>query len=200
VKPFDVIENELGCHFWMTFTSPALKDPTMNKARNFDGDLEAGAGHCGPNTLQTWIHMSKTNWMHQYFFESPINEGKTRIFFVNMRNCLLEPMHDVKIHERNKVIAEQDIVVLGAVEPVVTPKDMTHEVMMPADRVIVRYRQLLKEWEAKGWRIDTDKVNATKGQVAYAIPSPARRTTKGWALDSLPVVKPDAEAVQQAAE
>jgi phenylpropionate dioxygenase-like ring-hydroxylating dioxygenase large terminal subunit len=197
---FDVVENEQGCHFWMTFKSPPLKDATMNKARNFDGDLKAGAGHYGPNALQTWIHMTDTNWMHQYFFEAPVNENQTKIFFVNMRNCLLEPMHDAKIHERNIVIADQDVVVLEAVEPVITPKDMTHEVMMPADRVIVRYRQILKEWEAKGWRIDTEKVNATKGQVAYAIPSPARRDVKGWALDPVPTVQPAGEAVKQAAE
>jgi phenylpropionate dioxygenase-like ring-hydroxylating dioxygenase large terminal subunit len=199
VKPYDEVDTPLGCHFWMTFDSPALQDATMNKVRNFDGDLKAGAGHYGPNCLQTWIHMTPTNWMHQYFFEAPVSESKTRIFFVNMRNCLLDPAHDAKIHERNLVIARQDIEVLTPLEPVVTPKDMTHEVMMPADRTVVRYRQLLKEWEAKGWRIDTDKVAATRASTAYAIPSPGRRLHKGWVLDAVPTTVAPA-AARQAAE
>ena len=60
--------------------------------------------------------------------------------------------------------------------------------MTPSDKCIVMYRDRLKEWDAKGWRIDMDEVNRNRGKVAYAIPSPARRETKGWVLDSIPVV------------
>jgi hypothetical protein len=33
----------------------------------------------------------------------------------------------------------------------------------------------MKEFKAKGWRIDVDKVARNKDKVAYAIPSPGRR-------------------------
>lgn len=196
----DVHDTPLGCGFWHTFTSPELKDSTMNKARNISGDLQAGAWHYGPNVLITHIHMTTENWMHQYFFEAPVDETNTRIFFVNMRNCLMDPQHDAKIHERNLVIADQDIQVLTPLEPAMTPPDMTHENMMPADAVVVKYRKWLKEWDDNGWRIDVDAVKAGANKVAYAIPSPARRTAKGWVIDAVPTLPGNSAAAQQAAE
>jgi len=50
------------------------------------------------------------------------------------------------------------------------------------------YRDRLREWDAKGWRIDTDEVRRNKNKVAYAIPSPARRESKGWVLDQVPLI------------
>ena len=50
------------------------------------------------------------------------------------------------------------------------------------------FRDRLKEWDAKGWRIDMDEVTADKNKVAYAIPSPARRRQKGWVVDAVPMI------------
>ncbi len=69
-----------------------------------------------------------------------------------------------------------------------TPNNITNEVFVPADKVIVAYREKLKEWEGLGWRIDISKVKKNKDKVAYAIPSPARRSHKGWALDAIPLM------------
>ena len=69
-----------------------------------------------------------------------------------------------------------------------TPATNTKEYMVPADKVILLYRQKLKQFEEKGWRMDFDSINATKGKVAFAIPSPARREHKGWVLDSVPLL------------
>ena len=65
--------------------------------------------------------------------------------------------------------------------------------MMPADKCILMYRESLKEWENKGWKIDSEEVARTDGRVAYAIPSPARREQKGWVLDPIPL-KPAGKA------
>jgi hypothetical protein len=143
--------------------------------------------------------MTETNWMHQWSFETPIDETHTRVFLVNMRNMLLDRAHDTRINERNMFIANQDKVVLEALEPALTPNDMTHENMMPADKCVVIYRQWLKKWDAKGWRIDSRAVAKDIGRVAYAIPSPGRRQSKGWALDAIPLVA-GSDAVQVAAE
>ena len=59
---------------------------------------------------------------------------------------------------------------------------------MPSDAVILDYRAKQKEWAARGWKIDLEEVERTAGRVAYAIPSPARRQTKGWVLDAIPLV------------
>ena len=61
---------------------------------------------------------------------------------------------------------------------------------------MAHYRGRLKEYEARGWRINQDEVDRNKNQVAYAIPSPARRTSKNWTIDSIPLIAPKAaEAV-----
>ncbi len=84
--------------------------------------------------------------------------------------------------------ARQDRDVLMAVRPVLTPETRTKEFFVPADSPIARYRDRIKEWEARGWRIDLDKVDHNRKQVAYAIPCPARRGSKGWILDPVPLI------------
>ena len=199
VQEYDLDVSEHGCGFTLTFQSPALKDGTMNKLRNFDGDLEAGTGHFGPHQTWTQIHMSPTNWFHQYTFRTPVDEGHTRSWLVNMRNALLDDEHDEPIQKRQRVIADQDIVVLEALEPVVAPPTNSKENMMPHDKALVRYREFLRGYEQQGWRIDTNTVAANQNKVAYAIPSPGRRAAKGWVIDAVPLQGPDAQA-QQAAE
>ena len=87
--------------------------------------------------------------------------------------------------------------VLERMAPVITPRVNIHEVFVEADSPIARYRERIKEWEARGWRIDSDQVEANKHKVAYAIPSPARRESKGWALDPGPLI-PAGKAIDEA--
>ncbi len=58
--------------------------------------------------------------------------------------------------------------------------------MVPADRPIVHYREMLKGWEKRGWRVDMKKLNELRGDEAVAIPSPQRRTEKNWVLNEVP--------------
>ena len=75
-------------------------------------------------------------------------------------------------------------------QPVLTPPSTARELMMPADRIIAQYRDKLDEFERKGWRIDMVRLkkDLERGNVIYAIPSPARRETKGWVLEATPLV------------
>ena len=77
---------------------------------------------------------------------------------------------------------------LVKLNPVRTPETLTKELLVPTDKPVVRYRELLKEWEALGWRIDMKKLREQRGDVAFAIPCPARRTEKNWILDEIPRV------------
>ena len=43
-------------------------------------------------------------------------------------------------------------------------------------------------WDARGWKIDTDALQARKGKTAFAIPCPARRNSGNWAIDPVPLV------------
>jgi hypothetical protein len=116
-----------------------------------------------------------------------------------MRNCLLDPEQDKLMNERNWYVAKQDVDVISKLHPTITPNTNTKELMVPADKSVVMYRDKLREWTNNGWRIDADEVERNASKVAYAIPSPARRDSKGWVLDAVPRVKPEAEKRLKAA-
>lgn len=177
-----------GQGFWHTFNSPKLPEGEMRKLRDYEGDLEAGTGHLGPNQLWTFIHVTPENWFHQYAWERPIDDETTRIYLVTMRNCALDAAQDDLIRERNWYVAKEDIAIVERLHPVLTPASMTKELMMPADRVIQMYREKLHEWNALGWRIDAEQIERNEKKTAYVIPSPARRKQKGWVLDPVPLL------------
>jgi phenylpropionate dioxygenase-like ring-hydroxylating dioxygenase large terminal subunit len=193
--------NAWGSGFLATFDAPPLRNPIMRFARKEGGKMQAGSGTYGPNHVWTFIHFSDTKFMHQYMFEAPVDETKTRIFLVNYRNVLffkggflarLNNWLDKKVNERNMVIAGQDIVVVNKLAPRLTPPSTAKELLMPHDRCIVEYRDKLDEFTNRGWRIDMMKVKdaAHRGNVVYAIPSPGRRESKAWVLDAVPTVAP----------
>lgn len=78
------------------------------------------------------------------------------------------------------------------VKPALTPPSRAKELMMPADKVILQYRDKLDEFEARGWRIDLAALREARerADVIFAIPSPARRQTNAWVLDEVPRVQP----------
>jgi len=140
--------------------------------------------------MPTYINIDSTKMFRQYFFEAPVDQNNTKIFFLNMRNFLLDPKHNGPIHARNKVIAGQDIQILSTMNPTSTPINPTKEVLTPSDAAVAAYRGWLEKFDDKGWRIDTDKFYALHGKhKAFAIPCPARRTTGNWVLDPVPLIK-----------
>jgi phenylpropionate dioxygenase-like ring-hydroxylating dioxygenase large terminal subunit len=196
IPDYEVKSHPWGNGFMMMFYAPKSTDDVLQRkgGKQEEGDLEAGAGYNGPNQVWTYIHITSENWMHQYLYETPIDEHHTQAFNVNMVNFLPPDVaEDEEIMAMNAVIAEDDVIVLEQIRPITTPDNMLQEVMMPADRMIVAYRKDLKTWDAKGWRIDTDAVKATAGKKVYAIPSPRRRLEKGWVFDPIPLI-PGADA------
>jgi hypothetical protein len=159
--------------------------------------------------------------MHQYMFEAPIDQHRTRVFLLNQRNIgffknskmgfigkyikpKINAWLDKKINERNMFIASQDIKVMNEVQPTLTPPSRAKELMMPADKVILQYRDKLDEFEARGWKLDPESIKASraKADVAFAIPCPARRETNAWVLDEaprLPAKSASSQATLQAA-
>lgn len=189
-------ETPWGIGFFNKMHAPPLPEARMREAsgRTEAAFIEAGTGHHGPSAVWTHIHPSPHAHIHQYLYETPIDETHTQVFLVTLRNFLTTDDNDKRIMERNLYVAAQDKLILEDIEPVETPCDNTHEVFMPADVPIARFRQHCKDWEARGWRINMDKVIAMRGKAAYAIPSPSRRHSKGWVIDPVPLIRP-AEAV-----
>ncbi|MCK6371606.1 MAG: aromatic ring-hydroxylating dioxygenase subunit alpha [Gammaproteobacteria bacterium] len=180
-------ESAWGRGFWHTFKAPPLQGD-LKKYRPGEGDLEAGTGYHGTNHVWTFIHPAPNYLIHQYLFERPIDEEKTHLYLVCERNFALEEKSDAYVIERNQYVANQDVKIIENLHPTMTPDTNTKEFMVPSDKCILLYREAQKEWEQKGWRIDMDAVHASRGKVAYAIPSPGRRESKGWVLDPVPLV------------
>ena len=149
--------------------------------------LNSGTWHHGPNTLITWITFAKHNSLHQYFFEAPVDADHTKVFFVNMRSFKLEPEHDEIIRAANLRVTAEDISILENLSPIRTPETRTSELLNSGDKSVVRYRAFLEDWDARGWRLDFKTLRENEGDVAYAIPCPARRNSGNWVLDSIPM-------------
>jgi phenylpropionate dioxygenase-like ring-hydroxylating dioxygenase large terminal subunit len=199
LRPFK--NTDWGYGFMASFDAPPLKNPIMRRVRPTGGKMEAGSGSHGPNQIWTYINFSEKYSMHQYMFEAPIDQNRTRVFLLNERNVLffkkglmtrLNGWLDKKVNERNVYIASQDIKVMNDVEPRLTPPSRAKELMMPADKCILQYRDKLDEYEARGWKLDMDAIKAAraKGDTIFAIPSPARRETNAWVLDEAPRIVP----------
>ncbi|RMF97963.1 MAG: aromatic ring-hydroxylating dioxygenase subunit alpha [Gammaproteobacteria bacterium] len=191
VNEYEVEDHNQGFGMWFMhrFNAPPLKGKTWAGARPQAGDLWAGGGTYGPNIVITHINVQPGMGFRQYFFEQPVDEHHTRIFFLNMRNFMLEPENDGPIHARNKAIAKQDIDILEDVYPTMTPTSNTKEVLMPADKAIVAYRDWLARFDQKGWRIDVEEFGRRNGKdTAFAIPSPGRRESGNWVIEPVPLL------------
>ncbi|MGI9341760.1 MAG: Rieske 2Fe-2S domain-containing protein [Gammaproteobacteria bacterium] len=185
-----------GSKFYMAYPTKKDHDTELSVVKTGKRVGAAGSWFQGPNQLVTWIDISEENAFHQYIFEAPIDEGHTRIFFVNMRSWLLEDEHDMRIEKPTLDIVHEDVDILERLSPVITPTTNTKEVLVPGDAVIVRYREWLSDWDAKGWRIDFKDLEARKRDVAFAIPSPGRRDGGNWVLDTVPL-EPGGDSVRQ---
>jgi phenylpropionate dioxygenase-like ring-hydroxylating dioxygenase large terminal subunit len=199
VPDLEVVENDFGVGAMTKFVSPDLPHEKM-KGLKGEGQMEAGSTTWGVGQSVTKLHFSPVTWAHQYTFTTPIDEHNIRRWFLQGRNFRTDEAMDAPVNERNLVVVDQDKHVVTRLEPFFTPESHTEEVMVKADAVIVRFRDKLKNFEAQGWRIDVAKMNALREKKAMAIPSPARRTNKGWALDPVPVVTSASVGTQAAAE
>ncbi len=196
VRNYETEDHEQGWGMWFMhrFEAPPLKKEDWGDTRTESGDLWAGGGTYGPNVVVTHINPQPDAGFRQYFFEQPVDENHTKIFFLNMRNFMPDPKHDGPIHARNKAIAKQDIDILEVLYPTKTPINNTKEVLMPADKAVVAYREWLNKFDDAGWRIDTEEFARRNGKdTAFAIPSPGRRESKNWVIEPVPLIKNRAE-------
>jgi phenylpropionate dioxygenase-like ring-hydroxylating dioxygenase large terminal subunit len=183
------LEDDWSTGFFSKSMAPPLAEARMREASGRTGNaiIEAGTGHHGAAMLWTYIYPTPAIKIHQYLFETPIDECHTSLYLLNLRNFLLEPENDARVMGRNEYVAVQDRDVLHDVRPVLTPDTNTREFFTPADVSIAKYREKLKRWEARGWRIDVDAVARTRKRTAYAIPGPGRREHRGYILDPVPL-------------
>ncbi len=190
VAEIELEDKEWGTGFMSPMESPPPAQKDMRKAsgKQEDGTTQAGSGNHGPNASWTYIHISDKAWMHGFAFHTPIHEKLDRIYVLAGRNFITDGSYDSTFEKRALYVAGQDKYVLEPVHPKRTPRNAKHEFLVPADKAIGRYREYCEEWENRGWRIDVNKMRADYDEIAYAIPSPARRDSKGWVMPSIPLL------------
>jgi len=187
-RPMEVSDVPWGSEFLVKFDNEVKGTEALGEQDTLVPEVEAGSGHIGPNQMITWINFSEKNKFSQYFYEAPINEGRTRVFFVNMRSWLLDPKNDDRIAKVNLAIAQEDIDILQELDPVRTPDRPSEEILVRSDGAVIKYREYLQQWTDKGWRIDMKSLQQQRGDRAFAIPSPARRNEKNWVQKAIPLV------------
>ncbi len=190
-RPMEVNDVDWGSEFIVKFDNKETGTEALQEADTLVPEVEAGSGHVGPNQMITWINFSEKNRFSQYFFEAPVDENTTRVFFVNMRSWLLDPQHDERIAKVNLVVAQEDIDILAELDPVRTPGSPAEEILVRSDGAVVRYREWLKKYDALGWRINLKEIEKQRGDRVFAIPCPARRAEKNWVLKTVPLIAAD---------
>jgi phenylpropionate dioxygenase-like ring-hydroxylating dioxygenase large terminal subunit len=187
----EVEDAEWGSRFVVNFGGYTQAENRLKVAQTSDTETEglhAGSWHHGPNTMMTEIHLPENNSFIQYVYEAPLSSTRTRIYLVSARNNTLGAENDDWIHETYVKIAAEDVAILENLWPIRTPDTLTKELMTPGDAPVIRYREYLKDWEKRGWRIDQKILQQEYGNTAWAIPSPARRESGNWVLDPVPLI------------
>lgn len=189
VPPLDLIEHDWGTSFHIEMPAPPMFEEKMREVadRAEPSIFHIYAGYHGVSSFWTFIEPTPKFIRRQHFYETPVEVGKTRIFTIDMRNGMLDEQDDERMIWMDTLVAKEDARVLLGVRPVLQPTNNINENLVPADRHMVHYRERLKEWQAKGWRIDQDEVDRNRNKVAYAIPCPERRTSKNWTLGPVPL-------------
>jgi phenylpropionate dioxygenase-like ring-hydroxylating dioxygenase large terminal subunit len=190
VPPLDLIDHDWGTSFHIEMPAPAMFEEKMRDTadRAEPSIFHIYAGYHGVSSFWTFIEPTPKFIRRQHFYETPVEVGKTRIFTVDMRNNMRDPKDDERMVYMDTLVMNEDAKVLLGIRPVLQPTTNIKENFVQSDSHMAHYREKLKEWEAVGWRIDQDEVDRNKMKVAYAISSPARRTSKNWTLDPVPLV------------
>jgi len=187
VPDYEIEENEWGAGAEVTFTRP--KGMWRFAGEGTKSSTTAGTTFFGPNQLVTKIHIGPKMKTYQYMFEAPIDEYNVRTFLVNCRDFFINPIFDGMANSRNMKIAEEDRVIAEAIEPVIGRETSSADLSVKADKIQMNYRRKLKEWEAKGWRIDTEAIGAGyPGKDFYVIPGPRRRESGNWVFRPVPMM------------
>jgi phenylpropionate dioxygenase-like ring-hydroxylating dioxygenase large terminal subunit len=175
-------------------TRYTLVDPT----NDWDGgytidnpDLTLTQGYLG--AVQGWAHMNfmmgkERGDFRFYYYVTPIDETVCRRYLLHARNFQHGEKMDTALTETNWKFEKEDRDLLEAMRPIVPPRGHTHDLLQPEEQAMARYRKHLRQWENRGWRIDTGALDRRGAEQASAIPSPARRGGGYWVLPVVPLL------------
>lgn len=141
--------------------------------------------------VQGWAHMNFAMGKERgdfrfYYYVTPIDETACRRYLLHARNFLPGEKMDTELTKTNWKFEKEDRDLLEAMRPIVPPRDHTHDQLQSEEQAMAQYRKQLRQWEDKGWRIDTAALEQLGETRACVIPSPARRASDRWILPEVP--------------
>ena len=161
------------------------------------GSLNLTQGHHGIS--QTFGHMhfdmkteqgTETGEFRFYAYTTPVDEYSVRRYLLHARNFYFGDEMDKRLLKGVWQFEKEDRTLLEDARPLLAPGPDTRRLLLAEDQIIARYHNYNGERKKAGWRIDSDLVNTTRDQIVYAIPSPARRFSKGWVTKEIPRIPP----------
>jgi len=139
-----------------------------------------------------------------YEFTTPIDESRTLMRHVFLRNYRMEESFDLEHTRRNLQNVHQDKALAESQRPRIAPTGpnpngiYTHD----EDRIMLTYWGLMERMRNRGWQIDRAKLQDPDRAVRI-IPSPNRKhNPDGWVYDAIPRIpagRSDGVAVQDLA-
>lgn len=141
--------------------------------------------------VQGWAHMNFSLGKERgdfrfYYYVTPIDETACRRYLLHARNFRHGEQMDAELIATNWKFEKEDRDLLEAIRPVVPARDYGHDLLLPEEQIMARYRKQLREWEHNGWRIDSRALDRLGAGRACVIPSPARRNGGQWVLPEVP--------------
>ena len=144
-----------------------------------------GTAKARPDTTKAGFYLPCINVLHvplpignMYLIDAhvPIDENHTRTMYIGLRDFAKQTWADKDTHRRIHYIFKQDDDVLKSQRPEMVPFNLTDEMHIRSDALQVAYRRRRNELIEKGWGVDVHQiVGDGPRDVAYVIPSPARR-------------------------
>ena len=127
-----------------------------------------------------------------YEFSTPIDEQRTMMRHVFIRNYRTEEEFDTEHTRRNLQNIHQDKALAESQRPLMAPMGpnpdgiYTHD----EDKIMLTYWGLMENMRNKGWQIDQTGLR-DPDEVVRIIPSPKRRQkTDCWVYDTVPMIDP----------
>lgn len=112
-----------------------------------------------PNNFLVEIDFGWGNLV-MYVSYSPIDENTTISRHIYMRNFFKLPVMDNVFRMVEEKLAKEDLRVIETVQPKIVPYDLTGELFVPADALLLAYRQLRKQCFDLGWAMDAKQKGA----------------------------------------
>lgn len=195
VEDYDVQMNPWGLqattHIMGPEPSPLMR---MFKPNAKSSPVQASVGVQMSCVSTLSLQMVNGFEMHLFDVNVPIDENRTRTFWITNRNFFKQRWADPTSRKKVLQVFLEDQPFVEAQTPDFVPDDLSAELHVASDRTQLAYRQLRQKAIGQGWQLDSPTAPVRKR--ATVIGGPARRreqSDRTWVFPETPTsMAPDA--------